>query len=605
MFHQGDLQSGISLALQQSKSVTCFVTDESDESRLWEEEWLHDDRIAQLLASKSVNLRLEAGSVEAGFLAAFCPIHKAPALIVVHNGQLRLSLFAGVEKEDFVSQLAAVLGNEGAQKVHQSTPGEAQLQEEARASVTQASPSTPAQTTSPPPSTPYTEPAPTPAESNTSLTALLPDRAARLEAERRREAEAEAAARREKAAGKRRAVEEEANKSSSSSSQMSYAAQEKLRKQAQKSELQRILERVEADKRDRREQAEMRRRLREAEATGSPHPDISEESRTAATTTTTTSSRGPASKSGTVCLRILLLDGTQLRDYFPPTSTLASDVRPRVDAALSSSSSPPPYTFKLLLAPQHPNRHLSASDEAQPLQDIDDVAPSATLILVPVRNAATVSAYTGAGGGYIGSVYVALLATYNLLASFVGTFFAPFARGGGGGANARSSEEQNDSAAAASATSSGRDAGSGSGSGTGMGSGNGSAAKDTIRNRAANSNSPAAAAASSSWSAKHMNAASASTSARSPAGGSNESSGSGLDGQTDNRAAAAAAGAASGSGSGLGSSSASGAGRIRTLRDRMGEDDDERRNEYYNGNSLGFEGDDQHHQGGAGGEGKE
>ncbi|KAK7551816.1 hypothetical protein IWX49DRAFT_536904 [Phyllosticta citricarpa] len=465
MFHQGDLQSGISLALQQSKSVTCFVTDESDESRLWEEEWLHDDRIAQLLASKSVNLRLEAGSVEAGFLAAFCPIHKAPALVVVHNGQLRLSLFAGVEKEDFVSQLAAVLGNEGAQKVHQSTPGEAQLQEEARASVTQASPSTPAQTTSPPPSTP------------------------------------------EKAAGKRRAVEEEANKSSSSSSQMSYAAQEKLRKKAQKSELQRILERVEADKRDRREQAEMRRRLREAEATGSPHPDISEESRTAATTTTTTSSRGPASKSGTVCLRILLLDGTQLRDYFPPTSTLASDVRPRVDAALSSSSSPPPYTFKLLLAPQHPNRHLSASDEAQPLQDIDDVAPSATLILVPVRNAATVSAYTGAGGGYIGSVYVALLATYNLLASFVGTFFAP--------------------------------------------------------------------------------------------------SGSGLDGQTDNRAAAAA-GAASGSGSGLGSGSASGAGRIRTLRDRMGEDDDERRNEYYNGNSLGFEGDDnQHHQGGAGGEGKE
>ncbi|KAK8154999.1 hypothetical protein BKA80DRAFT_282458 [Phyllosticta citrichinensis] len=26
MFHQGDLQSGISLALQQSKSVACFVT---------------------------------------------------------------------------------------------------------------------------------------------------------------------------------------------------------------------------------------------------------------------------------------------------------------------------------------------------------------------------------------------------------------------------------------------------------------------------------------------------------------------------------------------------------------------------------------------------
>ncbi|KAK7537243.1 uncharacterized protein J3D65DRAFT_624863 [Phyllosticta citribraziliensis] len=594
MFHQGDLQSGISLALQQSKSVACFVTDDSDESRLWQDEWLHDERIAELLASKSVNLRLEAGSVEAGFLAAFCPIHKTPALVVVYNGQLKLSLFAGVEKEDFVAQVAAVLENGGAPQVGQSTPGELQSnppQEEARESIAASAPT---QTTSPPPSTQYTESAPSPAESNSTLTSLLPDRAARLESERRRAAEAEAAARREKAAGKRRAIEEETSqaKQQQSSSKMSYAAQEKLRKQARKSELQRILDRVEADKRERREQAEMRRRLREAESSGSPHPEMSDESRTT-TATTTTASRGPASKSGTVCLRIRLLDGSQLRDYFPPTATLATDVRPRVDAAISSSPSSraPPYTFKLLLAPQHPNRHLSASDETSPLQELDDIAPSATLVLVPIRNAAAASAYSGAGGGYIGSVYVALVAAYNLLASFIGTFFAPFARGGGGGGGAAAGArpaagEHADSASAAS--SSGRDSSAGQ---------RGAAAVDAARSRG-NSGSPAAAAVSSSWSAKHMSAGGHASPSSGSGGGSggNESSGGGLDGQAD------AAGGSSASASGAAGSNGGGGLRFRTMRDRMGEDDDDRRNEYYNGNSLGFEGDDKGQGGGDGAE---
>ncbi|KAK8155000.1 hypothetical protein BKA80DRAFT_282461 [Phyllosticta citrichinensis] len=313
------------------------------------------------------------------------------------------------------------------------------------------------------------------------------------------------------------------------------------------------------------------------------------------TTTTTTTSRGPASKSGTVCLRIRLLDGSQLRDYFSPTATLAADVRPRVDAAISSSPSSraPPYTFKLLLAPQHPNRHLSASDETSPLHELDDIAPSATLVLVPVRNAAAASAYSGAGGGYIGSVYVALVAVYNLLTSFIGTFFAPFARGGGGGAAAGArpaAGEHADSAAAAS--SSGRDSSTGQ---------RGAAAVDAARSRG-NSSSPAAAAVSSSWSAKHMSAgghASPSSGGGGGSGGGNESGGGGLDGQADAAAGSSASGAG---GSGGGGGAGGGGLRFRTMRDRMGEDDDERRNEYYNGNSLGFEGDDKGHQGGDGGE---
>lgn len=65
MFHDGDLQSGITTALSQSKLLVCFVTglrlpmglllhrwlmrilklDGTQESSLWEEDYLHDDTV--------------------------------------------------------------------------------------------------------------------------------------------------------------------------------------------------------------------------------------------------------------------------------------------------------------------------------------------------------------------------------------------------------------------------------------------------------------------------------------------------------------------------------------------------------------------------------
>jgi hypothetical protein len=38
---------------------------------------------SQLLATKAVILRLQAGSQEAGFLSAFCPIDRVPSLVVI------------------------------------------------------------------------------------------------------------------------------------------------------------------------------------------------------------------------------------------------------------------------------------------------------------------------------------------------------------------------------------------------------------------------------------------------------------------------------------------------------------------------------------------
>ncbi|OJD37442.1 ubx domain-containing protein [Diplodia corticola] len=467
MFHQGDLQSGISLAIQQAKSVVCFVRDVNEESTTWEDEWLSNEPLATLLAQKSVALRLEAGSQEAGFLSAFCPIPKTPALVVIHNGQLKLCLLGGISHDDFISKLEGVLnpdtaGQSSASEDRAATeatvenPPEATTPVQFEPTSIADEPSTAQASTSPasPPSegslSPSTQPAPIrPAASteptpNTDLNSLFPDRAARLEADHQLTQEAEAAARAAKAAGKRKAVEEEISSAGSQDTRrLSYAAQEKMRKQAHQDELNRILQRVEADKKERKEREELRKRQREAELHEFAGADFATPAspvlEAAKRGSISGASRGPAPKSGDVCLRIRLLDGSQIREYFPPTATLQADVRPRVDWALSSGPGPssssskpppaPPYSFKHILAPL-PNRTLGPSDETKPLNDLADVVPSATLVLVPVKNA--VGTYSGLGGGYIGSIYVAMVQLYNMFVGLFATLLAPFARVRGG-----------------------------------------------------------------------------------------------------------------------------------------------------------------------------
>ena len=47
--------------------------------------WLADipPQLNQLLQDKSVSLRLQSGTQEAGFLASICPIPKLPAVVVI------------------------------------------------------------------------------------------------------------------------------------------------------------------------------------------------------------------------------------------------------------------------------------------------------------------------------------------------------------------------------------------------------------------------------------------------------------------------------------------------------------------------------------------
>ena len=234
---------------------------------------------------------------------------------------------------------------------------------------------------------------------------MLADRARRLEADKQLKEEAEKSARSAKAKGKQKAVEEEleaASGSSTKSRQLSAAAQARKKKQEDREELKRIQARIEADKQERkaREDAQRAAAAEDAERRRLEQAVLMEAEAQA------TKAKNVAVGSKNVHLNIRLFDGSTIRAYFPRTSTLQDDVRLWVDEELASraelpSNSPPPYTFKHILAPL-PSRTLSISDEAASLEYID-LAPGATLVLVPVQG--FTEAYNNAGGGILGTLY--------------------------------------------------------------------------------------------------------------------------------------------------------------------------------------------------------
>lgn len=60
-----------------------FDPGEDDHSSTWENDYLKDEQVTTALTTKAVTLRLNAGSQEAGYLAAYYPIPMVPAFIVI------------------------------------------------------------------------------------------------------------------------------------------------------------------------------------------------------------------------------------------------------------------------------------------------------------------------------------------------------------------------------------------------------------------------------------------------------------------------------------------------------------------------------------------
>ncbi|KAH8601951.1 hypothetical protein B0O99DRAFT_607812 [Bisporella sp. PMI_857] len=403
MFYEGDLQSGISKAVQESKYIVCFVTDDGEESRLWENDFLIDESIQSSLLKDTILLRLTAGSQEAAYLAAIFPLPNTPTLVVMEQGQLKEYLTLGVSKEEFLQRLKVVFQSRVAANASSNAPA----------------------ATAPSNTTPTIQPQsqgasdtshPSEESSSRAVQDLLAERGARLHAQKKEQEAKEREKRRVEAKARKEAMEAEVPEGSQRAADLKYALMQKKRQQEARDERARILKRVEDDKAERRNREEQRKAqakaIQEAQSGDSVAPS---------------SSITPSAKSDSkVCaLQVRLFDGSTIRSRFPAEATLRGDVRTWIDKQMTDDV---PYNFKHVLTPL-PNRNISISEEEESLRT-QGLTPSATLILVPVQGA--ISAYEG--GGATGLVSSAVSAGYGLVSSGVGMVTGVLGSFLGGGA---------------------------------------------------------------------------------------------------------------------------------------------------------------------------
>lgn len=409
--------------------------DDDETSATWENEWLagnhqtdsedtpHAD-IPSVIKSKTVLLRLDYGTKEASFLSAFCPIDEAPTLVIIHNGTVVDKLEGNLEYTEWAQRLLKACGSDAqgadaselTQAQEPTTPAPAAVETNDEASEGAAVPLEPASGSAAPslPGVP-TEHQPE------NIQALLTERGQRLEAERlrregREKAERIARARaireeQERAQsqvdkGKQRADDPESAKNKA---RIDWVQQQAKRKQEAKEEKQRILSRIEADKRERKNREAERKQAATAMA-GEPLPSQS------SALPGSGSTRMPPT-SGTCALQVRLFDGSSIKGRFKHDSTLATAVREWIKETSPAGGADIPYNFRQILTP-HPSRTIEISEEGQTLSDVG-LMPTATLVLVPV--AGFTEAYTSSGGGGIlGSAYGLVTGAFGLAGSALG-----------------------------------------------------------------------------------------------------------------------------------------------------------------------------------------
>lgn len=479
MFHQGDLNSGITAAINQGKLVACFVrADNNDESRIWEEDWFGQKprtvsqgewrpATGDIFATKAVILRIDLGSKESDFLNAFCPIITAPTFVVISNGQVLEKLEAGTGKREFVERVSKALGLEmnvmtlgdfhqmreahgnrspeeiadaermrsfqAAQASKHNADEGAQTAESQTTTLGVATPSS-TESTAPAAGSSSANSTQTPSEQlqqeAATVTSLFPDRAQRLEVEKAKREAAEKAERtaranaRRKEAGEAHAASEGKGKGKSNESagkekaRRDWIVQQKQRKDEAKKERDRILSRIEADKMERKSRSQ-----RPSEAPSEPLP-----------ASVDAASRRTMGAGGMCSLLIRLFDGSSIKGRFEPSATLAKAVREWIRETTTeqgnANAADIPFTFKQILAPQ-PSRSIEISEEHQTLSDLG-LTPNATLVLAPIND--YTEAYSGGGRGYMNTALNAAYSVVGATTNIISTAFS-YVPGLGGAAS--------------------------------------------------------------------------------------------------------------------------------------------------------------------------
>jgi len=241
----------------------------------------------------------------------------------------------------------------------------------------------------------------------------LAERAARIAAQRQKEAEE--AARRRKEKGKAKAEQpepEETDAAGKPRDQVKSAAQQLRQRQAEaRRERERILKQIEYDRTERKRRDEARRAVRLEEA------QMAEEGGEAAEP-----SAQPAGSFGSrsqkrhefCALQVRLLDGSTIRTRLPSSDNIRSDVRKWVDESRGSDRTP--YTLRVIF----PSRLIDETEEDRSLEALG-LTPSSTLVLVPVARFS--SAYQNEGDGILGRIIAFIRHIIMMIVTFFTTIF--------------------------------------------------------------------------------------------------------------------------------------------------------------------------------------
>lgn len=400
MFYTGTLEEGIAAAVQQAKLLVCFVTDGQSESKLWEAEFLADESLKEPLESGAVIVRIQAGSTEAGYLAAIFPLPKIPTLVMIRNGRLEEYIASGTSKEEFIRRASRSLGT-AAEPASQEHSGSQE-----RSNNTHANENTSTETSSG-----QTTPSSTTAEQPpAAVQGLLAERAARLEAQRKKEADEARRLRLAKANAKAEA--EAAGKPKANDPQSKHAEMLKRKQKAARDERRRILQAIEDDK--------AARRARKSERESERNTTLESQNQDTrfdphAPSTSMPSTTGPTEH---CALQVRLLDGSAIRNRFPSGSCLGEDVRKWIDGNRQVDRTQ--YTFKVVLTPLS-NKAIGETEERLTLHDLG-LTPSSTLILVPATKK-SVAAYPEMQGNQVSRLIAYLVALITGFFAVVINFF--------------------------------------------------------------------------------------------------------------------------------------------------------------------------------------
>jgi hypothetical protein len=402
------------------------LSDDDEISQKWESEWLsapldtdsdldEQQSLGGQLGEKAVLLRINAGSVEAGFLGAFCSLDSLPKLLVIKAGSVVENIDASVTEEEFKKRIIALLQPATQQQLPQSTNPIPQNADSATADVSQVLSNVPfigerrtnlQDSGTIPQETAETNvpiPAPTSQGNNATMQQFLTERGARLEAERQKQEEAEKEARKATAKARKETADKQAAESSSlPQNKQDWADQQRNRNKEARVERERILKSIESDKAARRE----KERQRKLAAQGEPSTAAAQ----APVHTNTASGRN----STTCSLQIRLFDGSSLRTKFDPSATLATSVRTYVS---QNSQTDIPYEFRQILLP-NPSRNISVGEEGESLKSLG-LTPSATLVLVPIKG--YTDAYASGSGGLVSKGFNAGYGLLSGAASMLGS----------------------------------------------------------------------------------------------------------------------------------------------------------------------------------------